>query len=329
MDELSRDHWKGNPLDRIEDLERRIAELERFAITRSGPGSGLDADTVDGAHAGDGPNEVLLLDGSGNAVPDMDASQDIGSSALRWRHLYHSGYQRNVYAAALAMQVRPWESNPLVIHGSRLSTTIYSQDPCGNTPGILTGTWTATSGPGGYQVFDGSTYVTFSSVTTTNPISLPLFSAWVYFTNSASVEETIASKWGTGQNQKTWRLYRATNGTIKFEVSRDGNTVAGTSSDGIVGGGVWKDVLARYESTGGNLYLYVNGIQYTAGSGGTGTLFSSASTAFMVGALTGGTSPLTGRIGLPWYLAVSRGSAEPSTTVVLDQYNRTRDAFGV
>jgi hypothetical protein len=69
MDGLTRDHLPGNPLDRIDDLERRLAELERFALVgATGAGSNLDADMLDGYHAGSAANTVLLLDASGNAI---------------------------------------------------------------------------------------------------------------------------------------------------------------------------------------------------------------------------------------------------------------------
>ncbi len=62
-----------------------------WAANADWAGEAADSDKVDGAHAGTGPGDVLLLDASGHAIPETDDGQDLGNSAKRWRNLDLSG----------------------------------------------------------------------------------------------------------------------------------------------------------------------------------------------------------------------------------------------
>jgi hypothetical protein len=122
--------------------------------------------------------------------------------------------------------------------------------------------------------------------------------AWVWFDDSASINEHIIAKWDIAGNQRAYRLLRTAAGVLQAETS--GNGIASTAATGTttVTQDTWHHVALTHDP-GTLISVYLDGTLEDTTAAPALTIHDSTAP-FTIAADSSGAAPLDGRLSLVW-----------------------------
>lgn len=242
---LERDHWNDNILDRLDDAEQRVAQLERLALVRASDedeielGVSVDLDAGQDYRIDDQTVALGRVISAHQAIPGLVSLWPMSvirreSGTSRVRDVSGAGNHLN--------------DNNVV--SFRYDGLVPVAD-FGGTNQYLS----LASGAGGWANLRG----------TEGQIPAALRGAtiggWFYFDAAASAQEVLIGKRASAGNYSYW-LERTSGGNALFAVSTDGTaTVTVTASGyGAIGADTWVYIIGRFDPSA-ELSIEVNTVR--------------------------------------------------------------------
>jgi len=144
---------------------------------------------------------------------------------------------------------------------------------------------------------------------------------WFRFDSALGAIEYMVSKWNTATNNRSYTLRRTATGTVQFSVSNDGTAVTSVETVGIPPINTWFFAAGRFSNSENLIEVWYN---LEAVETAFANTIHSGSARVTLGATSGGSSLLTGRISAAFICAMRNKRA-----VIFSLYQNPRPVFEI